>query len=128
MSHPTIDQQITFIYTHDLEQAAEFYENIIGLSLWRDQKSCRIYHLTDQSYLGICQSSADAKGTTSIGQQNNIILTLVSADVDGWYQHLIERDVQFDTAPQFNPKYNIYHCFLRDCDGYLIEIQRFVDP
>jgi hypothetical protein len=23
---------------------------------------------------------------------------------------------------------NIYHCFLRDPNGYLIEIQRFLDP
>ncbi|OQY24133.1 MAG: hypothetical protein DRJ03_06405 [Chloroflexi bacterium] len=26
-----------------------------------------------------------------------------------------------------NPRYNIYHCFLRDPNGYLIEIQRFLD-
>ncbi len=27
-----------------------------------------------------------------------------------------------------NPEYRIYHCFLRDPDGYQIEIQRFDDP
>lgn len=29
---------------------------------------------------------------------------------------------------QLNPRYAIYHCFLRDPSGYLIEIQRFEDP
>jgi catechol 2,3-dioxygenase-like lactoylglutathione lyase family enzyme len=47
--------------------------------------------------------------------------------VDGWYEHLSARGVAFEKPPQINPQYRIYHCFLRDPDGYLIEIQRFLD-
>jgi hypothetical protein len=35
------------------------------------------------------------------------------------------RAAAFETPPRANPKYKIYHCFLRDPDGYQIEIQRF---
>ena len=57
-----------------------------------------------------------------------IILTLVSQEVDAWYDYLSQKGIAFETPPQFNPKFNIYHCFLRDPNGYLIEIQRFEDP
>jgi len=40
----------------------------------------------------------------------------------------MERGVVFDSPPALNPKYNIYHCFLRDPNGYLLEIQRFEQP
>ncbi|HSH04488.1 MAG TPA: VOC family protein, partial [Anaerolineae bacterium] len=59
---------------------------------------------------------------------DHIIITLVSPHVDDWYQYLLAKNVSFDKPPQHNPKYNIYHCFLRDPNGYLLEIQRFEDP
>jgi catechol 2,3-dioxygenase-like lactoylglutathione lyase family enzyme len=55
-------------------------------------------------------------------------LTIVTPEVDGWYRHLRDRGVVFQEPPALNPRYNIYHSFLRDPNGYLIEIQRFLDP
>ena len=55
-------------------------------------------------------------------------LCLVTREVDEWYQKLRDRNVKFEKEPAYNPEYNIYHCFLRDPNGYLVEIQRFCDP
>ncbi|MDX1991449.1 MAG: VOC family protein [bacterium] len=126
MNNAPIDQQITFLYTHDLPQSAHFYEQILGLALWLDQGSCRIYHVTGSSYLGMCQVSERSKGKVSAGDQQNVIVTLVTEDVDGWYHALSERGVAFEKPPERNATYAIYHCFLRDPKGYLIEIQRFL--
>ena len=57
-----------------------------------------------------------------------MILTLVCEDVDGWYDYLQEKGVAIEKAPSFNEKFNIYHIFFRDPNGYLLEIQRFLDP
>jgi catechol 2,3-dioxygenase-like lactoylglutathione lyase family enzyme len=127
MSHPAIDTQITFIYTSDLARSTAFYEKTIGFQLWLDQGSCRIYHVSGSGLLGICQASDTSKGAASEGPQRNVILTLVTEDVDGWYAHLRNQGVAFEKPPQQNDTYRIYHCFLRDPDGYLIEIQRFLD-
>jgi catechol 2,3-dioxygenase-like lactoylglutathione lyase family enzyme len=43
MTHPPIDSQITFLYTHDLAQTAHFYEDIMGLPLKLDQGSCHAF-------------------------------------------------------------------------------------
>jgi catechol 2,3-dioxygenase-like lactoylglutathione lyase family enzyme len=95
---PPIEKQITFLYTNDLTTSAQFYEDKLGLELWLDQGSCRIY---------------------------SVIFTLVTQQVDEWYEYLKKLGVEFEKPPTFNEKYKIYHCFLHDPNGYLIEIQRF---
>lgn len=119
---PTIEQQVTFLYTRDLVATAHFYQEVIGLNLVLDQGSCRIYQVSGDAFVGFCQSD-DAPRQTS-----GVIFTLVTAEVDAWYRFLSERGVAFEKKPQLNPRYNIYHAFLRDPNGYLIEIQRFLDP
>jgi catechol 2,3-dioxygenase-like lactoylglutathione lyase family enzyme len=123
MTRPAIDQQVTFLYTADLVETAVFYEMILELPLILDQGACRIYGTGAGAFLGFCQH------LTRDGQSvSGVILTLVSQDVDGWYDYLCQKGVEFEKPPQFNPQFNIYHCFLRDPNDYLIEIQRFGDP
>jgi catechol 2,3-dioxygenase-like lactoylglutathione lyase family enzyme len=56
------------------------------------------------------------------------LVTLVIDDVDGFHQGFVAAGVPCEKAPQHNEKYNVYHAFYRDPDGYLIEVQRFLDP
>lgn len=122
MTDLPIQQQVTFLYTRDLAGTAEFYEQILGLPLALDQGSCRIYQVTKTAFIGFCQRE------TAPTQPQGIILTLVTDVVDRWYDRLCERGVRFEQPPTLNRQYNIYHCFLRDPNGYLIEIQTFLDP
>ncbi len=115
------DALITFCYTSDLEQTASFYENTLGLPLVLDQGGCRIYRVSERAHLGFC-------GRRQAGRPEGVILTLVTHDVDGWYAHLCRLGVDFEHAPRHNEEYRIYHCFFRDPNGYLLEIQRFDDP
>ena len=57
MSYPLIESEITFFYTHDLGPSAQFYEDGLALKLWLDQGSCRIYRVSGDGYVGLCQSS-----------------------------------------------------------------------
>jgi catechol 2,3-dioxygenase-like lactoylglutathione lyase family enzyme len=122
VTHPPIDDQITFLHTQDLSRTARFYEEVLGLPLVVDQGDCRIYRTSPQGYLGFCRRPAAPQ------EPMGVILTLVTSEVDAWYQYLLQRGVAFERRPELNPKYDIYHCFLRDPNGYLIEIQRFNDP
>jgi catechol 2,3-dioxygenase-like lactoylglutathione lyase family enzyme len=118
----SINQQITFLYTPDLVKTSRFYEEVMGFVLALDQGTCRIYHTAPNAYLGICKR-IDAEI-----DPGNVIFTLVTPDVDRWYEMLKNKGVRFEKPPALNPNYRIYHCFLRDPNGYLIEIQRFEDP
>lgn len=114
---PAIDQSITFIYSSDLEASDAFYGGILGLELILDQGACRIYGLTPTSSVGVCSHRDPEPAGT--------ILTIVSADVEGWYRHLVERGVSVAEAPAYNERFGIYHFFASDPDGHTIEIQRF---
>jgi catechol 2,3-dioxygenase-like lactoylglutathione lyase family enzyme len=113
-------QHVTFLYTSDLAETARFYEDVIGLPLVLDQGSCRIYRVSADGFLGFCARRG--------AHPSGVIVTFVTQDVDDWYARLCARDVVFEKTPALNPAYNIYHCFLRDPNGYLLEIQRFLDP
>ncbi len=115
-----IDAQITFVYTRDLDRSARFYETVLGLPLAIDQGSCRIYRVLDRSaYLGICQGDAAPEDLPGL------IITLVTGDVDGWYERIVARGWACEHPPRYNETYKIYHFFLRDPSGCRIEIQRF---
>ncbi|MCY3780991.1 MAG: VOC family protein [Chloroflexi bacterium] len=115
-----VDAQITFIYTDDLPRSARFYEEVLGFELALDQGSCRIYRVVGgKAYIGICSGASPPDAGAGI------ILTLVTADVDGWYNRIIATGWECEHPPRRNDAFDIYHFFLRDPSGYRIEIQRF---
>jgi catechol 2,3-dioxygenase-like lactoylglutathione lyase family enzyme len=117
-----IGQQITFLDTRDLASTSDFYERVLRLRLARDQGGCRIYHVSGTSYVGFCER-ADAPAAP-----RGVVLTLVTDDVDDVCAHLRRYGVEFVKEPADNPPYRIYNAFVRDPNGYLIEIQRFWEP
>jgi len=115
-------QQITVLDTRDLAQTADFYERVLGLRLARDQGTCRIYHVSGEAYLGFCQR-ADAPA-----EPRGLTLTFVTDRVDEVCADLRRAGVGFVKEPADNPPYRIYNAFVRDPNGYLVEIQRFWEP
>jgi len=111
--------QITFLYVGDLARSAEFYGGVLGLELARDQGACHIYRVTANACLGLCDHRDPDPGGT--------IITLVADDVDGWAQRLAAAGHEVD-GPHENERFALYHLFVRDPDGHLVEIQRFDDP
>lgn len=122
MPRPPLDQQVTFLYTRDLAATDRFYREIMELPLILDQGSCRIYRVGPDSFLGFCERAEAPE------QPMGIIFTFVTQAVDEWQVFLAAKGVEFEKLPSLNPAYNIYHTFLRDPNGYLLEIQRFQDP
>ena len=61
-------------------------------------------------------------------EPKGVILTLVSQEVDRWADYLQAHGITLEKPPTLYDRFNIYHCFLRDPNGYLIEIQQFLDP
>lgn len=115
------DALVTFCYCRDLQLTARFYEDVLELPLVLDQGVCRIYRIAPGAHIGFCQR-ADAP------RPQGVMITLVSAAVDEWHARLSARGVSFEKPPSYNPQYDIYHCLMRDPNGYLIEVQRFQDP
>lgn len=121
MPRPSINEQITFFYPRDLKTTAHFYENIMALPLILDRGGCHLYQVKGDAYLGFCEREHAPE------KPAGVLFTLVTDEVDAWYAHLSAQNVPFDKTPAVNATYGIYHCFARDPNGYVIEIQRFLD-
>ncbi len=121
MNPAPIDEQITFLYTQSIEQSAPFYEDVLGLELALDQGGCRIYHVSGRkAYIGICERARPRAA-------DGVIFTFVTQEVDAWYEHITSQGVECENAPRANEEYGIYHFFVKDPNGYLLEFQRFLD-
>ena len=117
---PPFDGYLTFGFTRDLDATARFYEGILGLPLALDQGSCRIWKACAGGYIGFCDREQP--------EREGVILTLLSDDVEGWQTRLEAHGVAIEKPAQENATYGIVHLFCRDPNGYLVEIQRFLDP
>ena len=58
---------------------------------------------------------------------SNVVVTIVSDEVEGWHTRFSEAGAITDGEPRDNPEYQIFHFFAEDPDGHMIEVQRFWD-
>lgn len=107
---------LVFLFVEDLDRSSAFYE-LLGLELVLDQGSCRIFGVGDTMMVGLCGGRAPSP--------EGLIFTLVSDEVESVCSELARSGVEFEKPPSYSPEYDITHAFLRDPDGYLVEIQRF---
>lgn len=110
-----------FLYTTDLEITRSFYLEKLGLDLVRDQGDCLIFRLISTSFIGFCK-----RPVTEASKP--VIITIVTEQIQSWYESLTSSGVQLESEPIYNPKYGITHFFIKDPNGYLVEIQHFDQP
>jgi len=122
MTEKKFSQQITFLHSQNIQATRQFYNEVLGLPVVRDQGSCLIFGVTESAFLGFCEH------ITPIKTGRRVILTLVTENVDEWYTALKDREINMISEPKSNPQFQIYHFFLNDPDGYWVEIQRFDQP
>lgn len=118
----TADQQITFLYTTDLEGTSRFYSEIMELPFALDQGCCHIYRLSPSSYIGVCDIADRPKSPVGV------TVSLVVPDVDAWCERLKSRGVVFEREPGYSETFKVYGALFLDPNGYRIEIQQFRDP
>lgn len=118
----TRDYAITFFYYADLDAVIAFYEGVLGFELVLDQGLARIYRVAPNSYFGIVDGN---KGHLRHQEHSAVLLTIVSADVEGWHARL--KAIGVAGLTDIRRGTFCEHFFFEDPAGYAIEIQRFHD-
>lgn len=116
-----IESQITWVYTHNLETTCRFYDTLLGLELARDAGKARIYKTSENAFIGVC-TTFDNRAVNPAGS----MISLITDDVDGWYETLRSAGVSLQGPPHKIAEFNIYTFFANDPNGYVIEFQEFL--
>ena len=119
--HPPISQSIVFTYTEDLDATSRFFREIMELDFVVDQGAYHIFKLSETSFLGVC--NLPDRPT----EQAGVTITIVSDDVDGWYEFLTAKGVEYVRKPAHSEKFRIYSSMFISPHGYRVEIQQFDD-
>lgn len=114
-----IQAQITWVYTEDLHQSERFYRDVLGLECTRDEGKARIYRTAGDAAIGVCEIFEDR-----VVEPKGGMISLVTDDVDGWYQKLKQSGVEAE-PPHRLDQFGIFTFFVKDPSGYVIEFQQF---
>jgi predicted enzyme related to lactoylglutathione lyase len=120
-----IQSQITFLYYQDIEQAASFFQQVLGLEPVEDQQWAKIYRLSGNAFLGAVSGE---QGFHQVQDQSAVLITLVVDDVRWWYEHLKSHGVKLLSELQHREEIQIRCFFFEDPGGYSYEIQQFLKP
>ena len=118
-SSVSIDGQVSWVYTLDLDAASAFYGDILGLVCERDQGRARLFRTAPNSWIGVCEAF-DGRVVQADGSR----ISIVTDEVDGWYRRLLVHGLNVD-PPRRLETFGIYSFLVRDPDGYALEFQQF---
>ena len=114
--------QVTFLPTSDLAAVDGSYGGLLGLPMVRDQGICRIYRTSPGAYLGFCDRGY------AVPTEYRVVLTLLVDDVAAAHAALVERGARPEGPPAHSDRYAVTSFFVRDPNGYLLELQSFDVP
>ena len=113
---------IHFYRVNNLDNVRYFYESILHWTPFLDQGSCLIYEVDSVGKIGFCLHHP--KNTN-----DNTCISLIYSfkeEVDSMYHYLVKKGLT-PKVPKLNEKFKIYHFFISDMEGILLEFQVFLD-
>jgi catechol 2,3-dioxygenase-like lactoylglutathione lyase family enzyme len=87
----SMDETITFFYYEDLQAQVPFYEDLLGLEKTMDMGWVKIYRITPSSSVGLV---LQGHGAHEVSADKPAMLSIVTGDVDAWYERLVAADVR----------------------------------
>ena len=111
---------ITFQYYRDMQAAARFYEQVLGLTLAIDQGWARIYRVSGAAHLGLVD---ETRGMQKWAAQKTSQFCLRVDDVDAWHRWVSAQEVTGLGVPRESVELGIRAFVFLDPEGYQIEVQ-----
>jgi len=119
--------QITLLYFRNIEKAYRFFEEILRLKVRIDQGYGRIYEVAGNALIGVMD---ERRGFLQSGSGKSVMISLVTEDVDEWYEELRKKGVKLLSSPLTKKEIGIRSFLFEDPEGHVLEIQKFTgqDP
>jgi len=122
MKNPGIIANNAFFYYQDVEGAARFYNEILGLKTVADYGFAKIIRVAATSYLTLVDAES---GMHSADEPKTVAVALITDQLDEWYRYL--KDAGITMRSEYKPvEGRPHHGFVvYDPEGYYLEFERF---
>jgi predicted enzyme related to lactoylglutathione lyase len=122
----SIKENTLMFYYKDIAAVAPFYEKTLGLTKTFDQDWVKIYRLTATSNIGLVQEGE--KSFHRAQADNAVMLSIVTDQVDAWYERLKATDgIVFLKHIYNNENVPIRAFLVTDPGGYSVEFYQWLD-
>ena len=111
-----------FLYYKDVDAAAKFYTETLGMEQIADYTMAKILRVADDSYIILVDAS---KGMHTAEEPKTVAIALLTDQLDEWYEYLVDAGIEMKY--EFKPKEGSAHdgFVMEDPEGYLLEFERF---
>lgn len=117
--------QVTFLYFEKIQEAADFFEGVLGLERVMDTGWAYVWRTAGKAFVG----AVDEKHTSlNIDVRGGVLVSLTVDNIEEVHKHLVDsgvKDVQNIYDGQEIP---IRSVFCTGPAGYKFEIQQFTSP
>ncbi len=117
--------QVTFLYFEKIQEAADFFEGVLGLERVMDTGWAYVWRTAGNAFVG----AVDENHTTlKIDVRGGVLVSLTVNNIEEVYKHLIESGVKDVTDIYDGQEIPIRSVFCTGPAGYKFEIQQFTSP
>lgn len=111
-----------FLYYKDVDAAAKFYTETLGIEQIADYTMAKILRVAADSYIILVDAS---KGMHTAEEPKTVAIALLTDQLDEWYDYLINTGIKMKY--EYKPKAGSAHdgFVFEDPEGYLLEFERF---
>jgi extradiol dioxygenase family protein len=121
---PSISSQTTMFYYNDIGPAAHFYGEVLGLENTLDWSWVKFYRTGPASSVGLV-TEGDG-GWHKVQEKNSVMLSLVTEEIDAWYDRLDGRD-DVTILKDIGDGGPIRSFLLEDPGGYTVEFFQWLE-
>jgi enamine deaminase RidA (YjgF/YER057c/UK114 family) len=121
--HPRIDAGVPFFYYSDLNQAADWYENKLGLKKIADEDWVVIFALNPYSQIGLVDATG---GSLRPIEDKGALLSIETEDLEGWWERLKDVEgINMIHGIEVGAQGMIEEFRMTDPGGYIVEFFRW---
>ena len=117
-----IKANMVFFYYKDLNKAVNFYENTLGLHRVLDYGFAKAFQVSKTSLVCLVD---ETKGMHKTSEPKTVTLSIITLQVDEWYEHLKSRGVKIHSPLKESSRIPIKGFVALDSEGYFLEFQTF---
>jgi catechol 2,3-dioxygenase-like lactoylglutathione lyase family enzyme len=118
-----IQANMLFFYYQNPGEAEKFYRDILGLEVVLDYDFAKVLKVSKTLYLGLVDES---KGMHRASESKTVTLSTVTAEIDGWYEYLLNRGVLMHSPLSDSSRLPIRGFVALDPEGYFLEFETFL--